>query len=266
MHSGTLRTAAWVTDLGRGFRPGQLSRLAAKCSPSGNRCCCSGCPVIVVAVDRPHIRCVVFERPATQHAATGPPPTEMRLWRTAVVAAGKGRLEPSKRSSNRLPAPSALGPVTPEPNSSPAAPSNCPHRLLSPHRQKLRQVDVTCRSWQRAFRCRGGSDPPPLAAHACRTRLSQEKVCWESHQTVELMNRSAHRGVASSKNDEKPPGVWDPAAWCVAVRVTTEHSADYIPRSGRLNSSSGSDSHSANRSSTSAWLSLSLAQRLSSVR
>ncbi len=53
------------------------------------------------------------------------------------------------------------------------------------------------------------------------------------------------------------------AAFCAAVagrmgpggvvcgsRITTEQSADYIPRSGRLTSSSGSDSHWANRSST----------------
>ena len=39
----------------------------------------------------------------------------------------------------------------------------------------------------------------------------------------------------------------------------------YIPRSGRLNSSSGSDSHCAKRSSTSAWRWLSRAQRESSV-
>jgi len=50
----------------------------------------------------------------------------------------------------------------------------------------------------------------------------------------------------------KPPGVWDPAAWCLAVRFATEHSADYAPRSGKLTSSSGSESHWANRSSTSA--------------
>ena len=75
-----------------------------------------------------------------------------------------------------------------------------------------------------------------------------------------------HAQTCSQQQErQEPPGVWDPAARCVEVRVTTVRSGDYIPTSGRLNSSSGSDSHSANRSSTSVWC-LSLDKRLSSAR
>ncbi len=48
--------------------------------------------------------------------------------------------------------------------------------------------------------------------------------------SIRASRRSQHQ------YQQEPPGVWDPAAWCVAVRVTTDHSADYIPRSGKLNS------------------------------
>lgn len=70
----------------------------------------------------------------------------------------------------------------------------------------------------------------------------------------------------SSGSNKEPPGVWDPAAWSVAVRLSTERSAGYIPRSASLNSASGSESHSANRSSTSDCLSFSLTQSELSAR
>ena len=74
----------------------------------------------------------------------------------------------------------------------PPAPSLRRHRSAALPKRNLHQVDVTWGSWQRAFRCRGGSNPPPLAAHACRTRLSQEKVyCWEFHQTVDESIRAS---------------------------------------------------------------------------
>ena len=99
-------------------------------------------------------------------------------------------------------------------------------------------------------------------------QCSRTAVRWYGSQlgpVLGLATQICPSRCRRQRERQKPPGVWDPAAWCVAVRVTTEHSANYIPRSGRLNSSSGSESHSANRLSTSVWC-LSLAKPLFAMR
>jgi hypothetical protein len=36
-----------------------------------------------------------------------------------------------------------------------------------------------------------------------------------------------HAQTCSQQQErQEPPGVWDPAAWCVAIRVRTDHSVD----------------------------------------
>ncbi len=65
---------------------------------------------------------------------------------------------------------------------------------------------MTCCSWQRAFRCRGGTDPPRLAAHACRTRLSQEKV-HSLNNTTPSVNQYCSQGLSCGPDERKdaPP-------------------------------------------------------------
>ena len=91
----------------------------------------------------------------------------------------------------------------------------------------------------RTVRLSGSRTPqfwPCSSPHDSSPSICPDRAGRSIRKSVELMNRSSRRGVANSKTRRKAAGLMIPGG-VVCIDSTNAHSADYAPRSGKLNSS-----------------------------